>query len=572
MARTSNRAAKREQFVTEKRGQTAAKIYKAVIYARLSSEDDRKVASHTVDNQIALLRDYVESKDDMELVECYCDRGFSGTKFDRPDFMRMIADMKLGKFNCIVVKDLSRLGRNYLEAGNYLEKIFPMYGVRFICVSDGFDSLYSKPMEDGMLVPLKNLINEAYAKDISKRISISKENQQKRGEFIGTQPPLGYLKDPEDCHHLIPDPDAMQLIKDIFAWRLEGKSVTAIARHLNKLGIPSPVQYRIQKGMEKNPKYQDVRWDGCSVSGILRNVAYIGDMEQGYQKGALYKGIPDHRQKKEQRICVMGTHEPIVDKVTFYKVQELMDEVTTKQKQVQDKYKHLHRKDDIFKGLLYCADCNCKLSFYRRTVKLPSGYFHYYTYLCRNTPYREECTKKNMKMEKLEEIVKELISLHISLYMEREDILRELNGRKPVTGERSRLEQKKQEMLEEMDVIETRIRNLYEDLKDETISEAEYLSLKGEYVAKTEQLKKMCEETEDSISMLKPDVKVSSEVSENMDKFGGFTKLTPDIIKAFIKRITFWGDNRIEVEYTFSDQLELLDKLIEERKMLCGIM
>ena len=572
MARTSNRAAKRELSVTEKRGQEAAKIYKAVIYARLSSEDDRKIASHTVDNQIALLRDYIDSRDDMEFVECYCDRGFSGTKFDRPDFMRMIADMKLGKFNCIVVKDLSRLGRNYLEAGNYMEKIFPMYGVRFICVSDGFDSLYSKPMEDGMLVPLKNLINEAYAKDISKRVSISKENQQKRGEFIGTQPPLGYLKDPEDCHHLIPDPDAMQVIKDIFAWRLEGKSVTAIARHLNKMGIPSPVQYRIQKGMEKNPKYKDVRWDGGSVGCILRNVAYIGDMEQGYQKGALYKGIPDHRQKKEQRICVMGTHEPIVDKVTFYKVQELMDEVTNKQKQVQDKYKHLHRKDDVFKGLLYCADCNCKLSFYRRTVKLPSGYFHYYTYLCRNTPYREECTKKNMKMEKLEEIVKELINLHISLYMEREDILRELNGRKLVTGERSRLEQKKQEMLEEMDVIETRIRNLYEDLKDETISEAEYLSLKGEYVAKTEQLKKMCEETEDSISMLKPDVKVSIEVSENMDKFGGFTKLTPDIINAFIKRITFFGDNRIEVEYTFSDQLQLLDKLIDERKMLCGMM
>lgn len=572
MARTSNRAAKRELSVTEKRGQAAAKIYKAVIYARLSSEDDRKIASHTVDNQIALLRDYVESKDDMELVECYCDRGFSGTKFDRPDFMRMIADMKLGKFNCIVVKDLSRLGRNYLEAGNYMEKIFPMYGVRFICVSDGFDSLYSKPMEDGMLVPLKNLINEAYAKDISKRVSISKENQQKRGEFIGTQPPLGYLKDPEDCHHLIPDHDVMQLIKDIFAWRLEGKSVTAIARHLNKIGIPSPVQYRIQKGMEKNPKYKDVRWDGCSVSGILRNVAYIGDMEQGYQKGALYKGLPDHRQKKEQRICVMGTHEPIVDKVTFYKVQELMDEVTNKQKQVQDKYKHLHRKDDIFKGLLYCADCNCKLSFYRRTVKLPSGYFHYYTYLCRNTPYREECTKKNMKMEKLEEIVKELINLHISLYMEREDVLRELNGQKPVTGERSRLEQKKQEMLQEMDIIETRIRNLYEDLKDETISEAEYLSLKGEYVAKTEQLKKMCGETDASISMLKPDVKVSFEVSENMDEFGGFTKLTPDIIKAFIKRITFFGDNRIEVEYTFSDQLQLMDKLIEERKMLCGMM
>lgn len=572
MARTSNRAEKRKLCITESSLQKSTKNYKTVIYARISSEDDRKIASHTIENQMALLQEYVDSKEDMELVECYCDRGITGTKFDRPEFSRMITDMKTGKFNCIVVKDLSRLGRNYLEAGDYLEKIFPMYGIRFISISDGFDSLHSKPMEDGMIVPLKNLINEAYAKDISKRISISKENQQKRGEFIGTQPPLGYIKDPENCHHLIPDPDAMQIIKDIFAWRLAGKSVTSIARLLNKMNIPSPLQYRIQKGMEKNPKYKDVRWDGCSVNGILRNAAYIGDMEQGYQKGALYKGIPDHRQKKEQRIYVKGTHEPIVDKETYYKVQELMDEVSEKHMQVQNKYKHLERKEDIFKGLLYCADCNCKLSFYRRTMKLPSGYFHYYTYLCRNTPYREECTKKNMKMEKLAEIVKQLINLHIGLYMEKEDVLRELNLRNPVIEERCRLEQKKEEILEELEVIEARNRNLYEDLKDEIISEAEYLSLKEEYAERIEQLKAQCEDTDNSINLFKPDVKVCFEISANMKAFGGFTELTPEIIRAFIKRITFFGDDRIEIEYTFTDYLEQLDELIEERKMLCGIM
>jgi DNA invertase Pin-like site-specific DNA recombinase len=570
MARTSNRAGNKKQAETINNNKSSAKIYKAVIYARLSNEDDRKITSHTVDNQISLLRDYIDSKDDMELVECYCDRGFSGTNFARPDFMRMIDDMKKGKFNCIVVKDLSRLGRNYLEVGNYLEKIFPMYGIRFICASDGFDSLYSKPMEDGMLVPLKNLINEAYAKDISKRVSISKENQQKLGEFIGAQPPLGYVKAPENCHHLIPDPDAMQIIKDMFAWRLEGKSVTSIAGLLNKMNVPSPVQYRIQKGMEKNTKYKDVQWDGSSVACILRNVVYIGDMEQGYQKGALYKGIPDHRQKKEQRIYVKGTHEPIVDKVTFYRVQELMDDVKSRHMEVQNKYKHLNRKEDIFKGLLYCNDCDCKLSLYRRTVNLPSGYHHYYTYICRNTSYREECTKKNMKMEKLEEIVKELINLHIALYMEREDMLHELNQRKPAVDERKQLEQKKNNVLNEVEVIEARIQNLYEDLKDDTISEAEYLSLKADYVKKMEVLKKQSEELDDAIRLLKKDAVVCFEVSDNMKKYSGFTELTPEIIRAFIKRITFFGDNRIEVEYTFTDQLEQLEGLIAERKMLCG--
>lgn len=569
MARTSNREQKKRLSLVDNNAQNVTKIYRAVIYARISSEDDRKIASHTIENQMALLQEYVDSKEDMELVDCYCDRGITGTRFDRPEFSRMIMDMKLGKFNCIVVKDFSRLGRNYLEAGDYLEKIFPMYGIRFISVSDGFDSLYSKPMEDGMIVPLKNLINEAYAKDISKRISVSKENQQKRGEYVGSKPPLGYLKDPDDCHHLIPDPDSEQIIRDMFAWRLEGKSVTAIARKLNKMNIPSPEQYRIQKGIEKNHKYKDVRWDGCSVVCILRNVAYIGDMEQGYQKGALYKGIPDHRQKKEQRIYVKGTHEGIVDKETFYRVQELLDETEKKQKQVQNKYKHLERKEDIFRGLLYCADCGSRLSFYRRTVKLPSGYHHYYTYLCRNTPYREDCTKKNMKMEKLEEIVKELINLHISLYMEKEDILRDLNSNAQVRNERHRIEEEERKMLEEMETVEARSKNLYEDLKDEIISEAEYLTLKADYADKIEKLKTMSEEAKKSISMLMPDTCVCFEMSDNINRFGGFTELTPEIIKAFIKKITFFGDNRIEVEYTFSDCLEQLDKLIEERKRLC---
>ena len=569
MARTSNREQKKRLSLVDNNAQNVTKIYRAVIYARISSEDDRKIASHTIENQMELLQEYVDSKEDMELVDCYCDRGITGTRFDRPEFSRMIMDMKLGKFNCIVVKDFSRLGRNYLEAGDYLEKIFPMYGIRFISVLDGFDSLYSKPMEDGMIVPLKNLINEAYAKDISKRISVSKENQQKRGEYVGSKPPLGYLKDPDDCHHLIPDPDSEQIIRDMFAWRLEGKSVTAIARKLNKMNIPSPEQYRIQKGIEKNHKYKDVRWDGCSVVCILRNVAYIGDMEQGYQKGALYKGIPDHRQKKEQRIYVKGTHEGIVDKETFYRVQELLDETEKKQKQVQNKYRHLERKEDIFRGLLYCADCGSRLSFYRRTVKLPSGYHHYYTYLCRNTPYREDCTKKNMKMEKLEEIVKELINLHISLYMEKEDILRDLNSNAQVRNERHRIEEEERKMFEEMETVEARSKNLYEDLKDEIISEAEYLTLKADYADKIEKLKTMCEEAKKSITMLMPDACVCFEMSDNINRFGDFTELTPEIIKAFIKKITFFGDNRIEVEYTFSDCLEQLDKLIEERKRLC---
>lgn len=227
---------------------------------------------------------------------------------------------------------------------------------------------------------------------------------------------LPNIKDPKDCHHLIPDENVKQIVIDMFSWRASGKSVAEIARKLNGMNLLAPVAYRIQQGMEKNPKYKDVKWDAEVVTCILRNPVYIGDMEQGYQRGALYKGMPDHRQKKEQRIYVENTHEPIVDKEIFWKVQELLEQVRKRHNSVRLKYKDIERREDIFRGLLYCADCRCKLSFYRRTVKLSSGYHHYYTYLCHNTPYREECVKKNFKMEKLEQIVIELINTHIRLY------------------------------------------------------------------------------------------------------------------------------------------------------------
>lgn len=569
MARTSNREQRRKQKSDTLVPADGKKIYRTVIYVRLSVEDERKIANNTVENQIALLKEYVEKADDMMFAGRYCDRGITGTRFDRPDFQRLISDMKQGKFDCIVVKDLSRLGRNYLEAGEYLEKIFPLYGIRFVSVSDGFDTLYSKPMEDGMIVPLKNLINEAYAKDISKRVAVSKENQQRRGEFIGKQPPYGYIKDPKDCHHLIPDENVKQIVIDMFSWRASGKSVVEIARKLNGLNLLAPVAYRIQQGMEKNPKYKDVKWDAEVVTCILRNPVYIGDMEQGYQKGALYKGMPVHRQKKEQRIYVENTHEPIVDKKIFWKVQELLEQVRKRHNSVRLKYKDIERREDIFRGLLYCADCECKLTFYRRTVKLSSGYHHYYTYLCHNTPYREECVKKNFKMEKPEQIVIELINTHIQLYLDKEALLQNYNRKKAVSDVKSLLAQKFETIKEEYAAIEARGKNLYEDLKENIITEEEYISLKKEYADKLDSLSEEEKNITAKLSGYSENVCINKDVSADMKKWQGFQVLTREIIVAFIDRITIYSPEKIEVKYTFENLLLKMDEMIAERMMLC---
>lgn len=200
----------------------ARKIYKTAAYVRLSVEDSGKPGADTIEGQKALLTSFIESKSDMELVSLFCDNGRTGTDFDRPQFEKMMEEVRKGRVNCIVVKDLSRFGRNYKETGNYLERIFPFLGVRFIAVNDNFDTLTAERTQDGYIVPLKNLINEVYSKDISKKIDAALTIKQQRGEFIGAWAPYGYRKDPDDKHHLVINEETAPTVRQIFKWRSEG--------------------------------------------------------------------------------------------------------------------------------------------------------------------------------------------------------------------------------------------------------------------------------------------------------------------------------------------------------------
>ena len=230
------------------------KVYRTAVYVRLSREDGRKIESDTVENQKELLEGFVAGEPSLELAGVYVDRHVSGTKFDRPEFNRMIADMRAGRIDCIVVKDLSRLGRNYLEAGDYIEKIFPFFGVRFIAVADRYDSLTSCAAEDGLVVPLKNLINEAYAKDISKKICTSFEGQFEKGVYFATTAAYGYKKDPGDSHGLLVDENVRDVMVRMFQERLEGKSLAQIARGLNADGVMAPSVYWQSVGVIHNRK------------------------------------------------------------------------------------------------------------------------------------------------------------------------------------------------------------------------------------------------------------------------------------------------------------------------------
>ena len=292
-------------------------------------EDSGKPGADTIEGQKALLLSFIENKNDMELISVFCDNGRTGTDFDRPQFEKMMDAVRSGKIDCIVVKDLSRFGRNYKETGNYLERIFPFLGVRFIAVNDNFDTLTAERTQDGYIVPLKNLINEVYSKDISKKIDAALTVKQQRGEFIGAWAPYGYRKDPNDKHHLVINEETAPTVKQIFKWRSEGISVVQIGRKLNNAGILSPSAYLYETGEVKTEKYKGVLWQTQIVKSILAHPVYIGHMVQGRKKQSFYEGKRQAAVDKENWIIVRNTHEPIIDEETFEKVQQLANQRKT---------------------------------------------------------------------------------------------------------------------------------------------------------------------------------------------------------------------------------------------------
>lgn len=295
------------------------RIYQTAVYVRLSVEDNRE----SITMQQYMLEKFISSQGDMQLSGIFCDNGETGTNFNRPDFERMMEEIRRRRIDCIVVKDLSRFGRNYVETGYYLEKIFPHLGVRFVAVNDSYDSAKDTGGNE-LILSLKNLVNDLYAKDISQKIHSALETKQRSGEFIGAFPPYGYLKSPEDKHKLIIDPETAPVVREILSWVLEGHGIIQIARRLNKRGIPSPAVYHVLCGRKKKLLAgAGAIWQGQIIKLMTGNPVYAGHMAQGKTKKSLSDGRPTTVIPKEDWTVVHDTHEAIIRQDSFDRVQAI---------------------------------------------------------------------------------------------------------------------------------------------------------------------------------------------------------------------------------------------------------
>ena len=543
-------------------------IYQTAAYIRLSAEDSGKKDGYSLQNQEMLVLDYIGRHPELNLYRKYVDNGFSGTCFDRPAFDEMMQDMRDGRINCIVVKDLSRLGRNYLEAGNYLEQIFPFFKVRFISINDGYDSASPDSADESLIIPLKNIINEGYAKDISVKVSTALETRKKQGKFTGKYAPYGYLKDPADKNHLIVDEETKDTVKRIFQMRADGMSMSGIAARLNQEGVPSPAAYLILKGISKEKSFQNSYWNRTNVRRLLTNRVYLGNLVYGKEQSSFAKGISRRRLPEEQWKEVENTHEPIIDRRLFNLVQEKQEE---SRKEFFDKtgINNDYQPENLFRGLIHCSDCGGAMKMSKFVTTLKSGKksrFAVYECCRRKSMKDYSCPSRSIRKTQLDQTVAEAIRYHINLFLNTEKVIATLNQKAEIRQAVASLKNQIREKQRQAARYERMNTGIYEDYRDGILDESEYLAMRKHYSEEADRLRKEIDRMITEQDSYAEDYRLNDTLSDLVRKYAQFTTLTREIVEAFITDIRVHTGGGLKIVFRFEDELKQLTDLAEKRR------
>jgi Site-specific recombinases, DNA invertase Pin homologs len=518
------------------------KVFNVGIYVRLSREDEDRNGgySDSIINQKDFLTRFV-LENAWNLVDIYIDDGISGTTFDRPGFQRMIRDAEKKRINMIVTKDLSRLGRDYIETGHYLDRYFPAYNIRYIAVNDGIDTFATNNSNNDMS-PFKSVINDMYARDISKKVRSIFDNKRMNGEFIGAFAPFGYKKHPADKGKLIIDDVTAPIIKKIFDMYIYGSGYTHIASTLNLEDIPSPVAYKAITGNYKNERTKISLWNHEYIKKILTNPTYSGDLAQNKFSKVSYKVKKLKTIPKDHWVIVEGTHEPIIDKKVFQLVQNMIGNGTGKSnKEGYDRH--------LLSGLIYCGDCGEKMTF----TKTSSG--NSYTICSKYKRFRRMnlCKRHSVLESKLEDLLcKELRNLaKQALNLER---LGKIASNKLTTRKADNIIDDVKKTEYRLTEIKKIIKKLYEDKLKEIITEHDFIDMSQEYNKEREDLNKRLEKL---LVIMKQEQEHSNNETfiSTIKSFISFEKLDRATLIKLLDKVEIFEDNRIKICYKFQNPL-----------------
>ena len=533
MARKSRKQIAVEEPVIEP---VSSEVFSTAIYARLSVENSGK--SEKVDviaNQIEICKSYIAERPYLNLIDTYVDNGRTGTVFDRPEFNRLMNDIRTGRIKCLVVRDLSRFGRDYIEAGTYLERVFPQIGLRFIAIKENYDNFDTDGSGESLIIPLQNMINTLYSKDISRKVSTALKAQMESGEFKKRNLPYGYRWD-EEHSNMVFDEETAPIVQKIFQWKIEGLSLPAIADRLDAMNAPNPEFQKYQVGVRTGNATAKKIWNKSSLTTILDNPHYVGDTVLGRTLNAIYKGVKNQHIDREEWIVFPNTHEAIISREDFQKVQELRDAAArTRIEKMERTEKIRATLTNLFEDKIVCADCGRKL-----------------------------CTPHYTRQDKLEADVLAAIQLQVKAALNYDKLLAKLRNSE---GERSIRDQQNALITSlnlKLSGISKKRTRLYEDFTEGILDEEEYAFAKKAYDEQYVDLSRRLDEA------VQRKVKFAEAMSEDnkwltlMKSVSGATMLSHELVDESVELVKVHEDGSIELVMKYGDIYALTVQSIKE--------
>lgn len=523
----------------------------AALYIRLSVEDTH-TGSISIETQKMILDAFLEREADILAYDTYIDNGATGTNFDRPGFQRMLADIEAGRVNCVIVKDLSRLGRNTIDTSYYIERYFREWGVRFIAVTDQFDTA-DPESSAGILLPLRNMINEAYALDIGRKIKAQQRQAMRDGKFVGSRTPYGYRKDPEDCHRLIIDPAAAPVVRQMFQWASEGAGLNAIVRRLNEAGQQTPSYYKRETGDISSAKLLGSgSWQTRTVAKILHSEVYTGDLVQGFTKQVDHRQVPA---SPEERTVVRGTHEAIVSRELFDTVQSVLAQAAQRHSEKQvDSY-----TANPLKGKVFCACCGGSLHRQRNRRKTTGDVYLYYC-LTKSRVHRDACPgvliREDALLSALVDILLEAMDTILGRYA---FLLADTYGQDAKIAALRTAAAKREQELEQYRSYSW---GLYENLVRGVISNTDYLELKETYAKKIDALDSETRRLRHQLDTLTAQAEKYRKLAKDAGEIRADRRLTAALLDRLVDRVEVSPDKHIRVQFRFVSDFEQYEEVL----------
>nr|WP_317359404.1 recombinase family protein [uncultured Tyzzerella sp.] len=524
------------------------KSFQVGAYARLSILNNNTDDENTIENQKNIILNYINNSDDFELVKFYEDNNKTGTNFNREGFENLLDDIKQKKINCIIVKDLSRFGRDYKECSNYIENILPFLNIRFIAINDNFDSANIKN-NDMLSMHLKNIVNELYSKDISKKVLSALQSKRKKGQYLCAIPTYGYLKDDKNKGKVIVDEKASEVVKKIFNWRLKNKSYNEILFELEKLNIDAPYKHFYNLGLFKTDKYANVKWNKECINRILNNDFYIGNLTQGK---TIQRTSNNHKKinvPKEEWVVIHNNHTPIIDEDIFNRVQYINNQL--KRKHFKEHNTNIN-DENILKGIIKCGYCGKNV---RLVKNIKKNYIDKRFACCTRLKYKDRCNFKSVKEEIILNTILETIKLQLKLAKNLSEIVKDKKYLNKLELEKKSIKDTLNKINFEIDNINKVYDIMYNDYLENVLNKEDYIYNKNKYRQIELNLRNELIKLNDNLNKIEERCNDKNFINKFLT-FEDEEILTKEIIIKLIDEIVIYNDKKLKISFKFSDRFD----------------